>query len=235
MASLASAYLAAAVLRPQLDPVREVLAATPAAPPRRQHASQIPGSLIVDRVSFRYGADLPWVLSDFSLRLNPGEKRAIMQPSGFGKTTILRLVAGLFSPHSGYVRIDGNDTPPASFAFYMPQVIQLYSGSILQNLRFLSGDAPPERIFSVAKETGLAEVVATLPMGYDTVVLPGGGSFSGGQRQLIALTAAAASDRPLLLLDEPASNLDSASRARLAASPSLAAKTILYAAHEATL
>lgn len=235
VSSLAYAYLAAAVLRPQLDPVREVLAATPAAPPRREHASRLPGTLVLDRVWFRYGDDLPWVHRDYSLRLDPGERRAITAPSGFGKTTILRLVAGLYAPHSGSVRIDGCDAPPAAFAFYMPQAIQLYSGSILQNLRLLSGDAPPERIFEAAEETGLASLIATLPMGYDTIILPGGGSFSGGQRQLIALTAAVASDRPLLLLDEPASNLDAATRARLTGIPSLAAKTILYAAHEATL
>jgi len=235
VASLASAYLSAAVLRPQLDPVREVLNAVQSAPARREQASHLPGALVLDRISFRYGEDLPWVLRDYSLRIEPGERRAIVAPSGFGKTSILRLVASLYAPQSGNVRIDGCSAQPSAFAYYMPQAIQLYSGSILQNLRLLSGDAPLEAIFRAADETGLADLVASLPMQYDTMVLPGGGSFSGGQRQLIAITAAAASDRPLLLLDEPASNLDASTRQRLMRCPTLASKTILYAAHEATL
>jgi ABC-type bacteriocin/lantibiotic exporter with double-glycine peptidase domain len=96
----------------------------------------------------------------------------------------------------------------AGDVLYLPQFVNLFSGSIMENLRLLSGGAPVARLLEAAEITGLAALVATLPMAYHTVLSPGGRSISGGQRQLIALTAAIGSERKLLLLDEAMSNLD---------------------------
>ena len=96
----------------------------------------------------------------------------------------------------------------ANDILYLPQFVNLFSGSIIENLRILSGGAPVARLLQAAELTGLSSFVESLPMSFETVLAPGGKNISGGQRQLIALTAAIASERKLLLLDEALSNLD---------------------------
>ena len=119
------------------------------------------------------------------------------------------MLAGLYVPEEGSISIGGmSPQAAASDILYLPQFVNLFSGSIIENLRLLSGGAPVARLLEAADRTGLAALVATLPMSWETLVSPGGKSLSGGQRQLIALTAAIASDRKLLLLDEAMSNLD---------------------------
>jgi ABC-type bacteriocin/lantibiotic exporter with double-glycine peptidase domain len=105
----------------------------------------------------------------------------------------------------------------------------------MDNLKLFSGGASQRRLQEVAEETGLAEWVDTLPMGYQTVVASGGANLSGGQRQLIAITAILASGKKLLLLDEALSNLDWVSRARIVRSRRFEGRTVVYASHEEVL
>ncbi len=114
---------------------------------------------------------------------------------------------------------------------YLPQFVNLFSGTIAENLRLLSGGMPMARLFEVAERTGLASFVETLPMRYQTILSPGGRSISGGQRQLIALTAAIASDRRLLLLDEALSNIDPLRSATLRKVLETVPATIIEARH----
>jgi len=206
---LASAHALAAALRPQLAETREVLDRTPEKRVRRSGSTARARSVEMEDVWFRYTPDGPWILRGYTLRVEAGAKQLVAGRSGFGKSTILRLLGGLYLPERGSIRIGGT-SPEAirSEILYLPQLVRLHGGSLLDNLRMLSGGAPVERLLQAAEDTGLGRLVASLPMGYRTVLPHGGGSLSGGERQLVALTAAIASGRQVLLLDEALANVD---------------------------
>lgn len=210
MFGLVGTYLLLVVLRPQLAKAQEILAIeVPSKPSPRGGSPELQGPVIMEDVWFRYTLAGPWILKEYNLRVEVGDTNWIHGPSGFGKSTILRLLAGLYVPEKGTITIGGLSPQVARRnILYLPQFVQLYGGSIIENLRVLSGGAPLERILAAAEQTGLQALVATLPMNYQTVLPHGGKNLSGGQRQLIALTAALASERALLLLDEPMANLD---------------------------
>lgn len=234
--NLSNAYLALVVLRPQLAPAVEVLEVEARSRAPRLTARPLKGPVLAEGVWFRYESKGPWVLKECALRVEPGEAHHIQGPSGSGKSTLLRLIAGLYTPDQGSISIGGQ--PPASTAgsvAYLPQFVQLYGGSILENLKILSGQASLDRLMEAAEQTGLHSLLDQLPMGLNTVLPPGGGNFSGGERQLIALTAVLASQPPLLLLDEAMSNLDWLSQNRIKKSTELSGKTIIYTSHEHAL
>jgi ABC-type bacteriocin/lantibiotic exporter with double-glycine peptidase domain len=118
------------------------------------------------------------------------------------------------------------------FLSYLPQFVRLFDRSILENLRLLSGAASRERLMVAAGHSGLDELVQTLPMGYETLVNAGGATFSGGQRQLIALTAVLASSKSVLVLDEAMANIDPIWKARLLRSPLFLDRTVIFASHD---
>lgn len=203
-------YLALVVLKPQLAKTKEVLAAaTEAKSTRRSSVARTSVPVAIEDIWFRYGPEAPWIAKGYSAKFEAGAKGVITGPSGFGKSTILRLLAGLYVPEEGTISVGGMSPPAAtSDILYLPQFVNLFSGSVMENLRLLSGGAAASRLFEVAETTGLADLVDTWPMAYHTVLSPGGKNLSGGQRQLIVITAALASDRKLLLLDEAMSNID---------------------------
>jgi ABC-type bacteriocin/lantibiotic exporter with double-glycine peptidase domain len=207
-----NAYLMLVMLRPQLTKAQEILEVIPEKHPPHMggEVQQLDGPVVMEEVWFRYTPEGPWVLKGYNLRVEPGDKFTLAGPSGSGKSTILRLLAGLFAPEKGIIRI-GRLSPQAARhkILYLPQFVQLYGGSIIENLRVLSGGAPIERLLLTSQQTGLHNLVATFPMSYNTVVPHGGGNLSGGQRQIIALTGALASGRTLIVLDEATANMDS--------------------------
>ena len=206
------------ILRPQLARAQEILSQEPDPLPRREPAAPVPVAALLEDVWFRYDASRPWVLQGYDLRVEPGEKLTLAGPSGFGKTTVLRLLAGLYVPDKGRVTVAGREPKDVRHnLLYLPQFVRIFGGSILDNLRIFSNGAPLEELLKAAGTTGLQTLVDTLPMGYQTLLPPGGRTLSGGQRQLIALTGALASGRPLMLLDEPLANLDARHAAPLQA------------------
>lgn len=227
---LVHAYLSLLQIRPSLAKgIRLMEMSRPEAPVPMGPGD---GTLALEDVWFRYAPDRPWVIQGFTLHLAPGEQRWLRGPSGGGKTTLLRIAAGLLEPERGKVCLDGRK-PSASRdqVIYLPQFVDLYGGSLKENLRILSGQAEWERILAAARESGLEDWVRTLPMGFDSVVPSGGGNMSGGQRQLVALTAMMATHRRILLLDEAMANLDGLRQRRLLESSWLRGKTILHASH----
>jgi subfamily B ATP-binding cassette protein HlyB/CyaB len=235
---MADVCLKAAAMRSYASRMDELLSARPESAPAPVHRSAPAheDAILLDDVWFRYGPDSPWILKGFSLRVRAGEARRLTGPSGTGKSTLLRLIAGLYEPERGVVAVNG---VPASAArrsiAYLPQDAYLFHGSILDNLRVLSGGAARPRLIEAAYVTGFKELVDTLPMGYETMLPPGGGNLSGGQRQLLLLTACIASERPILLLDESMAHLDRLTQTRLARSRMFAGKTLVTVEHESPL
>ena len=233
MMGVVDSYLSLIVLGPQLAKTEEILLVAPEPVLAKPTPSPPAGPALMEDVWFRYRPDGPWILSAFNLRVEPGETFQLHGASGSGKTTILRLLAGLFTPEKGTISIAGLSPQRARHSMlYLPQFIQIMAGTVMENLRVLAGGAPQADLLRAARRTGLEELISGLPMGYNTVLGHGGGSLSGGQRQLIALTAALGSGRSLLLLDEAMANLDLRRSARVAEALAEAPGTVISASHQ---
>ncbi|WP_243383951.1 peptidase domain-containing ABC transporter [Geothrix alkalitolerans] len=236
MSNLAQAGAAFALARPQLLRTQEVFSAPRAK--RTGPASALSGKdpINVEDLWFRYGDTGPWVLSGLTFSVAPGSLCHLKGASGKGKSTLLRILAGLYEPEIGSINFGSTTGQPiAGSVGFLPQSARLSSGTILDNLRLLSGNARKERIFETAVGTGLDEWARSLPMGYQTLVVNGANNLSGGQRQLIAITGILASAKPILLLDEALSSLDWPKRRQVLKSPMLDGRTIIYASHEEVL
>jgi len=234
--SLSQTVLSIALARPQLAQVHEAFATVRLPQTPLNGPTELTGPVLAEDVWFRYEEKGPWILQGSNLRVKPGTFHHVKGASGSGKSTLLKLLAGLYTPDTGRISMGGLDSAAANnLMVFLPQFPQLSSGSILENLRIFSGDRPKAHLFEVARETGLDEWVNTLPMGYQTMLASDGGNLSGGQRQLVAITAVLASDKQLLLLDEALSNLDWVSRQRILQCPRFQGRTIIYASHEEIL
>ena len=155
------------------------------------------------------------IFRNVGFALTPGEVLAVIGPSASGKTTLARLLVGLWPAATGQVRLDGADvftwdkTGLGPHLGYLPQGVELLDGSIADNIaRF--GDAAPAKTQAAAKAVGLHAFIMDLPQGYQTQVGPEGAMLSGGQRQRVALARAIYGDPALVVLDEPNSSLDEA-------------------------
>ena len=201
-----------------MERISEILDARPsiAAPPQPLALPQpARGEVAFDDVSFAYPGrpDLP-ALSGFSLKVRPGERVALVGPSGAGKTTVFRLLLRFYDPQSGQVRLDGvalADADPAEVRARIALVAQdapLFSGSAFEALRFGREDATPDELIAAARAAEAHGFLAALPQGFDTPLGERAKTLSGGQRQRLAIARALVRDAPILLLDEATSALD---------------------------
>ncbi len=190
----------------------------------------VEGHLSVDNVY--YAVPLPpnvpppltprYVLKGVSFSLQPGEALAIIGASAAGKSTLAKLIMGIWNPSSGVVRLDSADTYKwnrsnfGEYVGYLPQGIELFSGSIKQNIARMDENAPPEKVIEAAKLAGAHEMILKLPEGYDTDIGSGGVNLSGGQRQRVGLARSFYGNPRLVLLDEPNANLDESGEIALA-------------------
>ena len=174
------------------------------------------GRLTVDRVLYMPPGSKEPVLNGVSLELAPGESLAIVGPSGSGKSTLARILVGCLVPTAGRVRLDGTELRNwdrrqfGEYTGYLPQEVELFPGTIKQNICRMRDDLPDASIYEAAMFSGIHDMVCQLPQGYETVLDRGGGPLSGGQKQRIALARAFFGDPSLVVLDEPNSNLDAA-------------------------
>jgi ATP-binding cassette subfamily C protein len=181
----------------------------------------VKGAIELSHVSMRYGENEPLVLSDVSLKVDPGELVAIVGPSGSGKSSIMRVLLGFEIPEVGSVQFDGHDLgvlDVRGLRRQMGVVMQtsgLLTGDILMNI-VGARDLTVDDAWDAARIAGVERYIRGLPMGMYTVVGEGASSFSGGQRQRLLIARAVAGRPKILLFDEATSALDNQTQAEVA-------------------
>ena len=159
------------------------------------------------------GANKP-LLRGLNFTLEPGDVLGVLGPSAAGKSTLARVMTGIWPALSGHVRIDGADissygrTALGAQLGYLPQQVDLMSGTVRENIARFDSNAEPERIIAAAKAAACHDMILRLANGYDTEIGAGGAYLSAGQRQRIGLARALFGEPNLVVLDEPNSNLD---------------------------
>ncbi len=184
----------------------------------RQTLPALRGHIRFEQVTFRYHPESEVnVLENLSFEVKPGQMVALVGRSGSGKTTVAKLVLGLYPPTDGKVLIDGQDLASLSLASLRQQIgvvdqdTFLFGSTIRENISLAHPEATLEEIIEAARLAEADGFIKKLPMGYETQIGEGGGLLSGGQRQRIAIARALLGNPPLLILDEATSHLDAES------------------------
>jgi ATP-binding cassette subfamily B protein len=202
-----------------------------------QHAPQLTGAVRAEGLTFRYQPHGPPAVDGADLDVRPGQLVAIVGRSGSGKSTMGRLLLGLYPPSEGRVLLDDIDLAtlyPRSVRSQIGVVTQnpyIFGLSVRDNLVLGHPDLPLERLETAAELAGVAEDIRAMPMGWDTPLVDAGASLSGGQRQRLALARALAPSPRILLLDEATSSLDTVTEAQVHANIAGLGCTVIVIAH----
>ncbi len=171
------------------------------------------GSISMQNVCFSYNPDQK-LIQNFNLEVKPGQRVAIVGPTGCGKTTVINLLMRFYDVNSGSIRIDGidlRDMTRKSLRESFGMVLQetwLHAGTIRENIVMGKPDATDDEVIAAAKAAHAHSFIKRLPMGYDTVITEDGGSLSQGQKQLLCITRVMLCLPPMLILDEATSSID---------------------------
>lgn len=175
------------------------------------------GKIELVDVSYKYHFDQPAIIKNLSLSIEAGKSTGIVAPSGYGKSTLIKLIGGLLTPTEGSVRYDNVEMNPFSMHSlrqHVATVMQddvLFAGSIIENICFGSTEVNPDLVLDCAKRANIHDEILRLPMQYNTLVGDMGSALSGGQIQRILIARALYKQPKVLLLDEATSHLDAAS------------------------
>lgn len=210
----------------------------------REHAVELPaaGEIVVDNVSFRYRADTPQVLGGVSLTIAPGERLALVGPTGAGKSTLAKLISRFYDPTAGSISFGGVDLRDATLGslrhrmVVVPQEGFLFSGTIRDNLRVARPEATDDEILAALARYDLGERIASFTDGLDTPVNERGANFSAGERQLISIARCALADPAVMVLDEATSSLDLGTELMIeqALDRLMEGRTVIVVAHRLT-
>jgi len=207
------------------------------------HRPDIKGSVTFNGVSFAYPGENIRALDDVSFRIDAGERVGLIGRVGSGKTTIEKLLLGLFEPEEGTILLDGTDIrqiDPVDLRRHIGAVLQdvtLFRGTLRDNITLGAGHISDERVLEAARLAGVDIFATRHPLGYDIEVGERGSHLSGGQRQAVAIARALLRDPPVLLFDEPTSAMDNSSENRFKRQLEaiLPGKTLLLVTHRTSL
>ena len=180
----------------------------------------VEGFVEFDHVKFGYNPD-QIIINEFSASVKPGQKIAIVGPTGAGKTTIVKLLMRFYDVNGGSIKIDGNDIRTMSrhgLRNNIAMVLQdtwLYSDTIMENIRYGNQDASDEEVIAAAKSARADRFIKTLPGGYNMVLNEDATNISEGQKQLLTIARAILADRKILILDEATSSVDTRTEVRI--------------------
>ncbi len=172
------------------------------------------GYFEMKNVTFGYNTNMPALIENFSLKLRPGSRVALVGGSGSGKSTVARIASGLYDPWEGEVLLDGknrNDIARniiTSSLAVVDQDVIVFNGTIKENISFWDSMIPEKHIINSARDAAIHDVIAARNDGYDSAVMEGGTNFSGGQRQRIEIARALSGNPTVLIMDEATSALD---------------------------
>ena len=210
-------------------------------PARRADPGCINGQVTFSHVRFGYTPDKT-VIHDFSCEVKPGQKVAIVGPTGAGKTTMVKLLMRFWDTDLGRVEISGENIKGINTASlraaesFVEQDTVLFHDSIEENVKIANRNATHEQVVAACRKASIHDFIMTLPQGYDTPVGELGDTLSGGERQRLGVARAFLHDAPFILLDEPTSNLDSLNEAVILRSlaEERASKTVVLVSHRAS-
>lgn len=189
--------------------------------PKKENWEPLYGDIVFEDVSFRYPDGEEYVLEHFNLHVPQGTNIAIVGETGAGKSTLVNLVCRFFEPTSGCILIDGKDVRERSQLWlhsnigYVLQTPHLFSGSVLENLKYGNPEASMEQIEAAVKDVSADEVIARMEKGYHSDVGEGGDLLSTGEKQLLSFARAILADPRIFVLDEATSSIDTVTEKKI--------------------